>query len=36
VYGTFGVASRLNEAGELEFVLTRDPSTASSDTIGVG
>jgi hypothetical protein len=28
VYGTFGVASRLNEAGELEFVLTRDPSTA--------
>ncbi len=33
VYGPFGVAARLNDAGEVEFVLSRSPDTVSSGTV---
>jgi hypothetical protein len=33
VYGLFGVAARINDAGEVEFVLSRSPDTTSSGTV---
>jgi hypothetical protein len=33
VYGLFGVAARLNDDGEVEFVLSRNPDTVSSGTV---
>ena len=35
IYGPFGVGARLNDAGELEFFPTRDPSAASVDTLTI-
>ncbi len=35
VYGLFGVAPRLNDDGEVEFVRSRSPDTVSSGTVSI-